>query len=295
VKIDGNLQYEEEKTYKCSISNTCSMLYTLFESILNHRKFIHEIESTEDGDFPLSELRHFITNQPDGQYIQISSEEVWKEPSVKLMHSWCWFLHRQYILKYYAICLDIDNQINPVKDGAFARDLLQFVGLNENELFLESLEAFRKSQSNKLNKISTYAHRPNQHITLTEFLKQNGLMDTPGVGWDDIDKEDFFKGRSGKLKKHCSHKEMVTIDVCEQWNTLLKTSQNICKVNHPDYGIMYEIQCDTGKFDKKNSGLRHCQKQLFAEDEFVFVASDELIMSMSYEFIIKLRPDKWTN
>ncbi len=101
------------------------------------------------------------------------------------------------------------------KDGAFARNLLQFVGLNENEQFLERLEAFRKSQSNKLNKISTYAHRPIQRITLTEFLKQNGLMDIPGVGWDDINKEDFFKGGSDKLKKNRSHKEMVTIDVCK--------------------------------------------------------------------------------
>ncbi len=72
------------------------MLYTLFESILDHRKFIHEIpkfqdhdESTEDVDFRFSELRRFITNEPDGQYIQNSSEEAWKESSVKLMHSWC--------------------------------------------------------------------------------------------------------------------------------------------------------------------------------------------------------------
>ena len=57
VKIDANHQYEEEKTYKCSISNTCSMLYTLFESILDHRQIIDVIpifqehdESTEDGD-----------------------------------------------------------------------------------------------------------------------------------------------------------------------------------------------------------------------------------------------------
>ncbi len=116
------------------------MLYTLFESVLDHRKFIDEIqifqdhdESTEDGDYQYSQLRHFMTHEPDGQYIKNSSEEVWKEPSVELMYSWCWFLHRQYILKYYAICLDIDNQINSEKDGAFARDLLQFVGLNENE------------------------------------------------------------------------------------------------------------------------------------------------------------------
>ncbi len=34
--------------------------------------------------------------------------------------------------------------------------------------------------------------------------------------------------------------------------------------------------------------------QLFAKDEFVFVASDELVTSMSYEFISKLRPDNWT-
>ncbi len=136
----------------------------------------------EDGDFPLSQLRHFMTNEPDGQYIQNSSEEVWKKSSVKLMYSWCWFLHRQYILKYYAICLDINNQINPEKDGAFARNLLQFVGVNEIERLLERLETFRKSQSNKLNKISTYAHRLIEHITLTEFLKQNGLMDTPGAG-----------------------------------------------------------------------------------------------------------------
>ncbi len=86
-------------------------------------------------------------------------------------------------------------------------------------------------------------------------------MDTPG--WDVIDKEDFFKGGRGKLKKNRSHKEMVTIDVCEQWNTLLKTSQKIRKVNHPDYGIMYEIQCATGKFKKNNSGLRDRQKQSF--------------------------------
>ena len=43
VKIDANLQYEEEKTYKFSISNTCSMLYTLFESIFDHRKIIDVI------------------------------------------------------------------------------------------------------------------------------------------------------------------------------------------------------------------------------------------------------------
>ncbi len=53
------------------------MLYTLFESILDHWKFIDVIpkfqdhdESTEDVDFPLSQLRHFIINEPDGQYIQ---------------------------------------------------------------------------------------------------------------------------------------------------------------------------------------------------------------------------------
>ncbi len=69
---------------------------------------------------------------------------------------------------------------------------------------------------------------------------------------------------------------MVTIDVCEQWNTLLKTSRKIRKVN-PDYGIMYEIQCAPGKFKENNSGLRDCQKHLFAKDEFVFVACDELV------------------
>ena len=81
------------------------------------------------------------------------------------------------------------------KDDSFVRDLLQFVGLNENEQLLKRLEDFRKSQSKNLNKISTYAHRPIQRNTPTEFLKQNGLMDTPGAGWDDIDKEDFFKGK----------------------------------------------------------------------------------------------------
>jgi len=94
------------------------MLYTLFESILDHRKFIDEIpifqdhdESTEDVDFPLSQLRHFMTNEPDGQYIQNSSEEVWKEPSVKLMYSWCWFLHQQYcclLMKVFLICVALN-------------------------------------------------------------------------------------------------------------------------------------------------------------------------------------------
>ncbi len=99
------------------------------------------------------------------------------------------------------ICLDINNRINPEKDGSFARDLLQFVGLNENERLFGRLEDFRKSQSKKLNKISTYAHRPIQRITLTEFCKQNGLMDTPGAGWNDINKEDFFQRREWQTQK----------------------------------------------------------------------------------------------
>ena len=113
------------------------------------------------------------------------------------------------MLKYYAICLDIDNRINPEKDGSFARDLLQFVGLNENEQLLKRLEDFRKSQSKKL---STYAHRPIQCITLKEFPKQNGLMDTPGAGWDDIDKEDFLKEGVANSKR---------IAVIRKWSQLM--------------------------------------------------------------------------
>ena len=35
-------------------------------------------------------------------------------------------------------------------------------------------------------------------------------------------------------------------------------------------------------------------KKIFQKDEYVFVASDELVMSMTYEFVSKLKLDKWT-
>ena len=74
----------------------------------------------------------------------------------------------------------------------------------------------------------------------------------------------------------------------------MKTSRMIRKVDDPDYGIMYEIKCKTQNFQKNNSKLRYRHKKIFMEDEYVFVASNELVMSMTYEFISKLKLDKWT-
>ena len=96
------------------------------------------------------------------------------------------------------------------------------------------------------------------------------------------------------FRKVCTPKEVATIDVCEEWNILMKTSRKIRKVNDPDYGIMYEIKCDTQNFQKNNSKMRDRHKKIFQKDEYVFVASDELVMSMTYEFINKLKLDKWT-
>ena len=71
VKIDSNIQYESKNFRDQTISNTCSMLYTLFESIMDHQKFINEIPNCQDNnmdnepaDYPFCQLRHFITDEP---------------------------------------------------------------------------------------------------------------------------------------------------------------------------------------------------------------------------------------
>ena len=54
------------------------------------------------------------------------------------------------------------------------------------------------------------------------------------------------------------------------------------------------IECYSSNFDQKDQGIRKRHSKLIKSDKYVFHAIDDLIKSMSFEFINNLKPDHFT-
>ena len=57
----------------------------------------------------------------------------------------------------------------------------------------------------------------------------------------------------------------------------------------------FHIQCQTKNYQYGNYGIRERHPTLFKEDTFSFTPIDDLVLSMPFEFIHKLKIGIWTN
>ncbi len=57
----------------------------------------------------------------------------------------------------------------------------------------------------------------------------------------------------------------------------------------------YHIQCQAKNYQYGNSGIRQRHPTMFKEDTFSFTPIDDLVLSMPFEFIRKLKVGIWTN
>jgi hypothetical protein len=79
-------------------------------------------------------------------------------------------------------------------------------------------------------------------------------------------------------------KKMSTLRECEEAMILLKTATRIQKINYDDE-IHFEIECETDLYETKNADQRSRHENIFRSKKFIYVASDDLVKSMRYEFV----------
>ena len=58
--------------------------------------------------------------------------------------------------------------------------------------------------------------------------------------------------------------------------------------------MQFHIQCHTKTYQHGNAGIRERHPTMFKEDTFSFTRIDNLLLSMPFEFIRRLKVGTWT-
>ena len=140
--------------------------------------------------------------------------------------------------------------------------------------------------------------RPFPHEMTRHQLSVESVMNTTGPGWTDVGKKQYFP--PGSLKKLGSLAKtkamtMTSLQDCEEANILLRTSKKMRKYEHDDGSTHFQIQCFTKDFETNNAELRSRHGAIFMRDTFEYIASNDLVQSMSYSYVDGLDFEDWTD
>jgi hypothetical protein len=130
-------------------------------------------------------------------------------------------------------------------------------------------------------------------VQLKKFPKINFHTDKLGDGWTMNVHCNYFKDRNGKdvetrpLLMTMAHQH-------EEAYIQLKTMNRV-KLTHSNLGAkIFIIECQTSGFCCNNLGLCTCHPKLFKYDIFTFMASDDLMRSMPFSSVDRLKQNVWT-
>ena len=140
------------------------------------------------------------------------------------------------------------------------------------------------------------SHRPMQ-LSLGSMPTMSSILCTVDKGWENVNKLLYFRD-TGTVKR----KEETGEDTDEQEETLilLRTMKFIrmcVRKRNPDNTILerrFEIKCNLAKYEEKNVGVIKRHPAIFRNEEYIFVPSNDMVLSMPFEWVESLRDNEWT-
>jgi hypothetical protein len=119
-----------------------------------------------------------------------------------------------------------------------------------------------------------------------------------GHGWNQTNVAEYFQVSTtdednGEIRKE---QKMISSKQFEAHHIMLFTMRSIkvTKVKNSEQK-QFHIQCQAKNYQYGNSGIRQRHPTMFKEDTFNFTPIDDLVLSMPFEFIRKLKVGIWTN
>ena len=140
------------------------------------------------------------------------------------------------------------------------------------------------------------SHRPMQYA-LGTLPTMSSILSTVDKGWKDVNKLLYFRDTGTVRKKEDTG---TVSDDQEETLILLRTMKAICmcvKKRNPDNTIQerrFEIKCNVEKYEPKNATLRNRHPAIFRNEEYIFVPSNDMVLSMPFSWVDKLTDNKWT-
>ena len=125
----------------------------------------------------------------------------------------------------------------------------------------------------------------------------SSIMCTVDKGWDNVNKVLYFRDTGTVEKKEATG---VVTDEQEETLILLRTMKFIrmcVKKRYHDNTILerrFEIKCNVAKYEPKNLTLRNRHPAIFRNEEYIFVPSNDMVLSMPFQWVETLKDNQWT-
>jgi hypothetical protein len=140
------------------------------------------------------------------------------------------------------------------------------------------------------------SHRPVQ-LSLGNLPTMSSILCTVDKGWDNVNQPLYFRD-TGTVKRN--EKSAVVSDEHEETLILLTTMKSIrmcVKKRNSDNTILerrFEIKCNVAKYEENNLSMRKRHPLIFANEEYVFIPSNDMVLSMPFAWVDALKDHEWT-
>jgi len=211
------------------------------------------------------------------------------------------FGYRQYYNNLVTILVNVHQRVY-MQSIPLQPTLLELFGLNST-VTSEYIKKKRTSppSSDNPNSYSAVVNKRKIHVLCPEMreiqitLGKIGNMDSfytkKGMGWSDEKIVSIFKTKS---QEEAGVKVMGTSKELEEAHIQLATMKDIMmRKTHSDQR-QFMIQCQTRDYEVRNSTMRKRHPTIFRSDVYEFEAISDLVLSMPYKFVNRLKEDVWT-
>jgi hypothetical protein len=322
VKVDLSIQRSpqtKEQNYERYVSNSMSLVKVLFEELRTAIVCINDLDHQTmkaklDQHFTLFNYEKKGTNEgysfdlQDGIDIELSNKQ---DESFKTLESWCLFFHWLMNSNRLAVLSQLSKSVYGAPQIILPSLLtrMQFNGDSQYKTHDYLILRATKYPTNgslltwscKLDNGQQYTiqnlhHRPCQ-FNLGELSTMLTMYDTKGEGWNKVSNiERYFcsdNPRDGNIAQ-------VPITISHQYKEnliLLMTVFEIKKIVLGKNMQNFWMRCSMKNYEQGNNAICQRHPTLFKDKKdhyYSFGPSDELVQTLSFEFVTNLNGGAYT-
>jgi len=296
------------RAHQASITSTLALLSAMFEDVgvaaeLHEKsKNVKNIEVT----FPIGHSILFNdTFEFEQGFLEKEFNALQKE-CLKSFESLCVFGYREFYKNLLCILVEMHYQIY-CKFTPVPKRIMEMFGVSNALLVAHMLQrakfeptkysqAYRMDINNSHKIVGNSISHPVQ-FSLGASPTEVTLIDKCGIGWNSTNVAEFFQVSSSDEDNGEQRKDqkMISSKQFEAYHVMLWTMRciKVTRVKNSDTKL-FHVQCHTKTYQYGNAGLQERHPTMFKEGTYNYNPIDDLVLSMPFELIRKLKVGTWT-
>jgi len=324
VKVDvANAREQQTKSRNLgnTISHTILLVKNIFETVAASSEGVRQ-----QSVFPMNDIKdkpetffYNYNNKTNSGYSfckYVGRDELSQEDmdSYDLMEAWSLFIHRSVYKSKLAVAREVGRIIYG-RDKEIIKPIL--LGFGYHKKTVEIMSNYVSWRTTNLPKpsevigqqllyditlqdkaltVGSTAYRPFQYKFGT-ISNISTIYDRKGENWDKVNPRLYF--RSGDPREdNAIQSTMTTSHQYEENIIILQTISQIKKIPTGKNLRKFKLRCYLKNFERGNDSIRTRHKTIFKDvinHYYEFAATNEIIQTLSFDFVDALKGGVWTN